>query len=286
MEKQKAKSNGVTKFRGSHVSILGNKLKLNGLKPAGTVSTVLYETDFSKFTLLEQNRDIDDRAVNDLVVSIKKKGQLQPLIVNAAYEVIDGQHRLKACEILDVPVSYLISNKATIKDVVLINNTQKSWRNLDYLKTFSHKSHPNHAEYIKIKTFIDQHGLLFGVALDLLAAGSYGKGGRDSTGGKSFKAGTFEIHNLEQANRWATQLLKVKAFAPQLVRVLKFSIAFRKVQKLDSFSLTTCYEQIEKNIRKFDRCVNQEDWDEAMVKAYNYNLRKKQKRISIKKDGF
>ena len=52
MEKQKAKSNGVTKFRGSHVSILGNKLKLNGLKPAGTVSTVLYETDFSKFTLL------------------------------------------------------------------------------------------------------------------------------------------------------------------------------------------------------------------------------------------
>ena len=283
---EKAKSISAPKFRGSHISILGNKLKLNGLKPTGTVSTVLYETDYSKFTLLEQNRTIDDRAVNDLVVSIKKKGQLQPLIINDIYQVIDGQHRLKACEILGVPVSYLISNKATIKDVVLINNTQRSWKMLDYLKTFSHKSHSNYEEYVKIKAFIEQHGLIFGIALDLLSAGSYGKGGRDSWGGNAFKAGTFKIKNLEQAQRWAGQLMKIKAFAPHLVRILKFCIGFRKVQKLDSFSLNTCYEQIEKNIRKFDRCLNQEDWDEAMVRAYNYNLRKKQKRISIKKDGF
>jgi hypothetical protein len=285
-EKSKLQAELGSKFRGSYVSILGNKLKLNGMKPSGDISTVMYETNYSKFTLFEQNRDIDERAVNDLVVSIKKKGQLQPLIVNDLYEVIDGQHRLKACEILDIPVSYLISNKATIKDVVLINNTQRSWRNLDYLKTFSHKSHPNHEEYVKIKVFIEAYGLGFGIALDLLAAGSYGKGGRDSWGGNAFKAGTFKIRNLEQANRWAGQLIKIKAFAPQLVRILKFSIGFRKIQKLDGFSLNTCYEQIEKNIRKFDRCVNQEDWDEAMVKAYNYNLRKKQKRISIKKEGF
>ena len=282
MEKEKT----ISKFRGSHISILGNKFNMNGMKPSGTISVVAYENDYSKFSFFEQNRDTDDRTINDLVVSIKKKGQLQPIIVNEAYRVIDGQHRLKACEILGIPVSFIISNKATIKDVVLINNTQKSWGNLDYLKTFSHTSHPNHAEYEKIKIFISQHGLGFGTSLDLLAAGAYGKGGRDSSAAKAFKAGTFKIKNLEQANRWAGQLKKIKAFAPQLVRVLKFSIGFRKIQKLSGLSLNSCYEQIEKNIRKFDRCVNQEDWDEAMVKAYNYNLRKKQKRISIKKDGF
>jgi hypothetical protein len=63
-------------------------------------------------------------------------------------------------------------------------------------------------------------------------------------------------------------------------------MAFVKVQKLDGFSLTKAYEQIEKNIRKFDRCQNQEDWDEAMVKAYNHNLRGNNKKITIKKDGF
>jgi hypothetical protein len=54
----------------------------------------------------------------------------------------------------------------------------------------------------------------------------------------------------------------------------------------EGFSLSFAYEQIEKNLRKFDRCQNQEDWDEAMVKAYNYNLRGNKKRITIKKDGF
>ena len=63
-------------------------------------------------------------------------------------------------------------------------------------------------------------------------------------------------------------------------------MAFVKIQKLDGFSLSFAYEQIEKNLRKFDRCQNQEDWDEAMVKAYNYNLRGNKKRITIKKDGF
>ena len=274
------------KFRGSHVAILGNKFKLNGMKNSGTISEVKYESDYTKFLILEQNRDIDEKAVNNLVVSIKKKGQLQPIIVNDKFEIIDGQHRLDACEILGVPVSYIVSNKATIKDVVLINNTQKPWGNLDYLKTFCHKSHSNHEEYIKVKNFLDEHGLLFGISLDLLTAGAYGNGGRDSSGAKTFKEGTFKIKNLEQANRWATQLNKIKAFAPQLVKSRKFCIGFRKVQKLEYFLLSLAYEQIEKNIRKFDRCQNQEDWNEAMVKAYNHNLKKTNKRISIKKEGF
>ena len=141
-------------------------------------------------------------------------------------------------------------------------------------------------DLIKVKNFLDEHGLLFGISLDLLTAGAYGNGGRDSSGAKTFKEGTLKIKNLEQANRWAIQLNKIKAFAPQLVKIRKFCIGFRKVQKLEYFLLSLAYEQIEKNIRKFDRCQNQEDWNEAMVKAYNHNLKKTNNRISIKKEGF
>ena len=45
------------KFRGSHVAILGNKFKLNGMKHSGTISEVKYESDYTKFLILEQNRD-------------------------------------------------------------------------------------------------------------------------------------------------------------------------------------------------------------------------------------
>ena len=44
------------------------------------------------------------------------------------------------------------------------------------------------------------------------------------------------------------------------------------------------------NSNKFDKCVNQEDWNEAMVRAYNYKLvtkgKRASKRISIRKEGF
>ena len=50
------------------MAILGNKFKLNGMKHSGTISEVKYESDYTKFLILEQNRDIDEKAVNNLVV--------------------------------------------------------------------------------------------------------------------------------------------------------------------------------------------------------------------------
>jgi len=240
--------------------------------------------DYDMFTILERNRDTEEKAINNLVVSIRTRGQLQPIIVNENLEVIDGQHRLKACKILGYEVSYLISNNATIKDVVLINNTQKPWTNQDYIKTFSHKDHWNHGEYNKLEKYIETYRFNFTICMNLLV-GHFQAGGATNPK-KAFEAGNFKTKDLEKAQRWGNQLLKIKAFAPQLVRVGKFCMAFVKVQKLDGFSLTKAYEQIEKNIRKFDRCQNQEDWDEAMVKAYNHNLRGNNKKITIKKDGF
>ena len=233
---------------------------------------------------MDRNRDTEEKAVNNLVVSIKKKGQLQPIIVNERLEVIDGQHRLEACKILGWEVAYLISKGATIKDVVLINNTQKPWNYKDYIKTFSHKDHWNHGEYVKLQKYVETYGFTFTICRNLLVGHFQASAATNPQ--KAFEAGNFKVKDLQKAERWGSQLLKIKAFAPQLVRVGKFCMAFVKIQKLEDFSLVLAYEQIEKNVRKFDRCQNQEDWDEAMVKAYNYNLKRTNKRISIKKEGF
>jgi len=106
----------------------------------------------------------------------------------------------------------------------------------------------------------------------------------------AFRDGSFKIHDLEKANETASRLIKLKSFVPNLVKIVKFSIAFVKVQALENFDLKTCYAQLEKNSNKFDRCLNQEDWNEAMVRAYNFSLvtkgKKASKRISIRKEGF
>ena len=279
-----------TKTNGVMHTILGKKISYQNFNASKQITKVLYEKNYTKFTLLDDNRDINDVHVEALAKSMKKSGQLMPIIVNENLEVLDGQHRLEACELLGLPVAYVVNIGGNSRQVALINNTQKSWLTNDYLKHYSHESWRNHAEYKKIITFEKENKLSHTVCMCLLSD-NLNNGRRWDMGVmKSFKEGNFKIKNLERAQMYASQLLKFKSFVPNLVRIVRFCIAFIKVSQLKGFNLELAYKQIEKNSNKFDKCVNQEDWIEAFVDAYNYKLVTKgkngHKRISIRKEGF
>ena len=275
------------KSNGNLTTILGRKIDFSEYKTSQGVIKVMYEKNLSKFSLLDDNRDIDKKHVAMLVISIKRFGQLMPIIVNEALEVIEGQHRLEACIELGVPVAYIISIKASSKDVAVMNNSQKGWKNKDFLKHFSHKKHSNCAEYKKIGKFFHTYSLPFSIGIYLLSGWNSLESGRDRGPLPAFRDGTFKIKNLEEAQTKAGQLIKFKTTVPHLVRINKFCIAFLRVSQLDNFSIKTAYERISKNSKKFDHCLNQDDWVEAMVKAYNYNLvtkgKKANKKISLYK---
>lgn len=281
------------KTNGTIHTIIGKQINFSDYRNSKEVVKVLTENNHSKFTFLDNNRNIDDKHVEALATSIRKNGQFSPIIVNEKLEVIDGQHRLKALMLLNYPVAYIINETATSKDIAVINNSQKGWKNRDYLKHFSHNSHYNHSEYRKIEKFFEEHGLPFRVGLTLLydsSAVAIGPGAKDRGPYPDFRKGTFKIKDLGQAEEIAKQLLKLKSFVPHLVTIIKFCIAFLKVSKLDNFDINLAYKQIEKNSNRFDKCYNQEDWNEAMVAVYNFKLQTKgkrgYKRISIRKDGF
>jgi len=281
----------MNKTNGAMHTILGNKIEYKGYTTSKGVTKVMYEKNLTKFTFLEDNRDINPIKVDALVQAIRKKGQLIPIICNEKFEVIEGQHRLEACRELAIPIAYVISRGTTSKDIADINNTQTAWNNKDYLKHFSHKNHKEYVEYRKVQTFLDNHALSFHVALMLLS-GSDAHPNRMSNRGPlpSFRNGTFKIGDLDYANEVAGQLLKLKSFVPGLVKVNKFCIAWIRISKLTDFEDDVAFKQIEKHSNKFLRCNNQEDWYEAMVEVYNYKLitkgKKGKKRISIRKDGF
>ena len=272
-------------------TILGKKLDYKNYNASKQIAKVLYEKNYTKFTLFDNNRDINDTHVAELMSSMRKSGQLMPVVVTPDKEVIDGQHRLKACEKLGIPVSYVVNSMGNYKQIAVMNNTQKGWKNRDFLKHFSHSNHHNSAEYRKVAKFLDDYGLPFTVSIALLSSRSVAMGRGNNTGPlPSFRDGTFKIDDLEEAKQTASRLVKLKSFVPHLVKIVKFSVAFIKISKLENFNLKTCYSQIEKNSNKFDKCLNQEDWNEAMVRAYNYKLvtkgKRASKRISIRKEGF
>ncbi len=263
----------------SFVPMLGQRYKTASLQDEGVLDGEIgYSSNYSNFKFLEANRDIKERHVNNLVTSIKKEGQIYPILVNNRFEVIEGQHRVEACKILQIPIMFLKNDKATIKHVRIVNNCQEGWKFYDFLKSFSHHSHPNHEIYQKIGLFVKEFSFQPRICLILLVGGV-----DNGTKINEFKFGTFTIEDEEKSRRLAKQLLKIKTFAPDLVANKKFCLAWFRVQKIEKFKVESAYDQIRKYRSKLEGCLNQEDWIEGLLEAYSYKKPKSEK-ISIKKD--
>ena len=66
------------------------------------MTKILKSFEYKKFKFMVGNRAINDRHVNNLVKSIEKNGLIMnPSCVNEKSEIVEGQHRLMACEILN-----------------------------------------------------------------------------------------------------------------------------------------------------------------------------------------
>ena len=276
----------------SFVPMLGQKYeRYNQGKDTKINSDVMKSSDYEKFSILEQNRVVNDKHVNELVVSIQNNGQLTPIIVNEKFEIIDGQHRFDACKILKQSVMYLISYKTSINEVILMNNTQKSWKLHDYLRCFSDKKWDNHEIYQKVDKFMREHNLKLSTCIVLLSEGT---GSGNSLGNAvslqgqgliSFKKGIYRIGNLTRAQAIAKILSEIKAFAPDLVGSDRFCRSYCKLSLEPKWNHNSAVYQIKKYRRKYDGASSKEEALQGLLAVYNYN-QLKSKKISIRKEGY
>ena len=274
------KSNEKLKMNGSF-SMLGISHNLKRMKKNGVVKKdINYSSDYSMFKFLDQNRETMDRHIADLAASIKESGQIHAIVVNDKFEIIDGQNRFKACKLLGIPVMYIQNKTASIKDVILMNNTQVGWKMRDYLRCFSNKKHDNYAEYVDVNDFMEEYKLNFSITLYLLSDAR-----SDEYGRVAFKKGTFKVKNMAKAKKMANILVKIKAFAPDLVLIMRFCMAYFKLSELDRFDVDTSISQLKKYRRKIDGAISYEDYLQRIKETYNFRLIKRNK-ISYRKEGF
>lgn len=274
------KSNEKLKMNGSF-SMLGISHNLKRMKKNGVVKKdINYSSDYSMFKFLDQNRETMDRHIADLAASIKESGQIHAIVVNDKFEIIDGQNRFKACKLLGIPVMYVQNKTASIKDVILMNNTQVGWKMRDYLRCFSNKKHDNYAEYVDVNNFMEEYKLNFSITLYLLSDAR-----SDEYGRVAFKKGTFKVKNMAKAKKMANVLVKIKAFAPDLVLIMRFCMAYFKLSELDRFDVDTSISQLKKYRRKIDGAISYEDYLQRIKETYNFRLIKRNK-ISYRKEGF
>ncbi|MFA9220280.1 MAG: ParB N-terminal domain-containing protein [Sediminibacterium sp.] len=112
-------------------------------------------TKYDQFKLIDSNRPVQPKHVQQLKKAIQKKNllHLNPIIVDAKKNVIDGQHRLQAARELKLPVYYMVDDVINEGDIADLNTNKSNWSVDNYIDYWAKKGNEN---YIKLRKFIKQ----------------------------------------------------------------------------------------------------------------------------------
>jgi len=242
--------------------------------------------DYGMFVSSDSNRPEDKNHVKQVRESMRKYGFLGafPIMVketgNGKFYIIDGQHRFLAAKELGIPVKYHIT-KSSI-DIPEVNNTQKRWKQLDYVKMYANKGN-NH--YLELLVFSQENKLPVSTAAMLLMNESSYYGVNIS---RKIKDGTFYVGDKTFAKECMWFIYKLRLFGfsnvakslpftTALVAVMMLNIDVNRMRNgverkgIEHFSVQTTSKQY--YIEKFQVCYN---WKVAKTKkVYFGDLMKK-----------
>ena len=229
--------------------------------------------DYSIFQYFDRSRLVNKNHVEFLRKDMNINGQLERVIVNENWFVIDGQHRIEAKKRDKKPVDFRVQKGGTIQHVTAINNTPKGWTNVNWQRNYSHADHPNNKAYIQYGDFKKDHGFTETICMALLSEDFH------DYGRKAFKRGTFKVKNLERATSTAYQLAELVAIDKRL-NGLKAVCAILNLKTLKDFKFNVFKSQLDKNYKRLTPCQNINEWVETLIDdVYNHGLRRPHKRL-------
>lgn len=108
--------------------------------------TVFETSDFSIFNLNPCNRKINEKKVKDFM-SQDIKDVIYP--VSSTGEILDGQHRIRACEKLGKSVKFQIIDNADADYIHDINTVGSVWNNADFMYHYDKRGIKDYCRLLK-----------------------------------------------------------------------------------------------------------------------------------------
>lgn len=135
------------------------------------MSEIQKTTDYSIFKKHPSNRAPDADNLKKLTASIQARNLLQyrPILVDAAMQVIDGQHRLQVAKLLGLEVFYQVQQDCTHEDIILLNQHQKGWKIGDYVDYYISLGK---TDYLSLKRLREQLKCTYNFIVRMLCSGS------------------------------------------------------------------------------------------------------------------
>ena len=281
MSKNKKAGNGKKRFQQKELVFGTDVTKAS--KSKNTTLVIQTTTEYDIFSPIEGNRRVANSHRDKLIESMQKLGQIDPIVVNENYEVVDGSHRLSACRELGIAVMYIISKGATLEHVKMMNTLNKGWKFENYLHMYRQDAYPDSkSHYDKVFDFRQKYDLSDNITLLLLSGGlKDAKSHSFFALRQQFNDGKFKVTSTEKAEKTATNLEEVIRINKEVkqqhyaVAVLKLS-TLPKSPKSAAFSWEILKEKMEKYGYRLPHCSKVEDFCKYIInRIYNYRLAKK-----------
>lgn len=241
-------------------------------------------TDYAIFNELDGNRDIDNANVKSLITSMEEKYYINPILVNERMEIVDGQHRFRACKELRLPIYYIIQEGLELEDVKRLNTIGKNWKPKDYLESNKRETNINNENYKLMESVMKE----FNITIEnfLLLVNKIRPESKISDIRNDFKLGTLIINEEEQIII-KDYLSTLEDFNPfKNYHNVHFFKAFFKMYTTEGYDHKVMKVKLEKYGDMLTSRFGESDYCEELVDLYNKNTKKGSFADFSKRKGF
>lgn len=227
-----------------------------------------HTSDYALFRVLSGNRPVSKYHVREVAQSFMDNPELielRPILVNESMEIIDGQHRLRACEMLGIEVPYIVAPGLTIGTAQIMNALQRPWKLIDFANSYAFAGNNHYQRFMK---YLDDYAPLQPNTLLTYISGTQNNSGPAKT---RFKMGkfTFPVDSTEVDDR----LGKLTSFADVGVNFWQhesFAMAFLRILRdVEDYD----HERMLANVKKmtdFERKPTIMEQLRELERAYNF----------------
>jgi hypothetical protein len=203
-------------------------------------SVIVYSTtDYSRFRMLNGNRQINTRKVNKIIKEIQSGNDMlryypiQVKEVDDRLDIFDGQHRFYIDQKLKRPVYFiLVEEEKSMPDIDKVNSNVEKWSSDDFINCYIQQGNSNYKE---LKHFMDLYDFSATMAVRLLYKGEPGVEGTSSTLMEIFRHGSFEVKHAAAAYAIAEECKLFSSYKGWTER--GFVIALYRIKKAGLISI-------------------------------------------------
>ena len=225
----------------------------------------VYETyDYNQFKFIKGNRLIKTQHVNNIFKSMQKERLFSPLIVNEKMEIIDGQHRFKAQQMLKVSIPFIIKEGYGKRETQILNHNASNWTLDDALHTYCTDKIE---DYLIFNEFKNTYKFANRECLNLLS------GTKKTSYEDIFRAGKFKITDYPGAVEKAVKITQIAPYFEHYYR-RNFVTAMLVCFDNNNYNHKQFLRKLEYQSTKLVKCVSEVAYLDLIENIYDYNNRR------------